>query len=226
MKVSVIGTGNMGRAFAARLVQAGHSVGVVGREAAKVAAVASATGAVAVAGAAATEAEVIVLAVPYGNAVEALKALGDGIKGRVVIDISNPLTPDYMGLTIGHTTSAAEEIAKALPGIALVKGFNTVFAEVLASGRKTEGGRDVPAFLASDDVEAKAVASRLAQSIGFAAVDAGGLKNARYLEALAGFNIYLGYGAGLGTAVTPIWLPLAAWPSGFKFLKQSKGPSS
>ncbi len=210
MKVSVIGTGNMGRAFAARLVQAGHSVGVVGREAAKVAAVASATGAVAVAGAAATEAEVIVLAVPYGNAVEALKALGDGIKGRVVIDISNPLTPDYMGLTIGHTTSAAEEIAKALPGIALVKGFNTVFAEVLASGRKTEGGRDVPAFLASDDVEAKAVASRLAQSIGFAAVDAGGLKNARYLEALAGFNIYLGYGAGLGTAVTPIWLPLAA----------------
>jgi predicted dinucleotide-binding enzyme len=210
MKVSVIGTGNMGRAFAARLVQAGHSVGVVGREAAKVAAVASATGAVAVAGAAATEAEVIVLAVPYGNAVEALKALGDGIKGRVVIDISNPLTPDYMGLTIGHTTSAAEEIAKALPGIALVKGFNTVFAEVLASGRKTEGGRDVPAFLASDDAEAKAVASRLAQSIGFAAVDAGGLKNARYLEALAGFNIYLGYGAGLGTAVTPIWLPLAA----------------
>ena len=210
MKVSVIGTGNMGRAFAARLVQAGHSVGVVGREAAKVAAVASATGAVAVAGAAATEAEVIVLAVPYGNAVEALKALGDGIKGRVVIDISNPLTPDYMGLTIGHTTSAAEEIAKALPGIAVVKGFNTVFAEVLASGRKTEGGRDVPAFLASDDAEAKAVASRLAQSIGFAAVDAGGLKNARYLEALAGFNIYLGYGAGLGTAVTPIWLPLAA----------------
>ena len=210
MKVSVIGTGNMGRAFAARLVQAGHSVGVVGREAAKVAAVASATGAVAVAGAAATEAEVIVLAVPYGNAVEALKALGDGIKGRVVIDISNPLTPDYMGLTIGHTTSAAEEIAKALPGIALVKGFNSVFAEVLASGRKTEGGRDVPAFLASDDAEAKAVASRLAQSIGFAAVDAGGLKNARYLEALAGFNIYLGYGAGLGTAVTPIWLPLAA----------------
>ena len=210
MKVSVIGTGNMGRAFAARLVQAGHSVGVVGREAAKVAAVASATGAVAVAGAAATEAEVIVLAVPYGNAVEALKALGDGIEGRVVIDISNPLTPDYMGLTIGHTTSAAEEIAKALPGIALVKGFNTVFAEVLASGRKTEGGRDVPAFLASDDAEAKAVASRLAQSIGFAAVDAGGLKNARYLEALAGFNIYLGYGAGLGTAVTPIWLPLAA----------------
>lgn len=210
MKVSVIGTGNMGRAFAARLVQAGHSVGVVGREAAKAAAVASATGAVAVAGAAATEAEVIVLAVPYGNAVEALKALGNGIEGRVVIDISNPLTPDYMGLTIGHTTSAAEEIAKALPGIALVKGFNTVFAEVLASGRKTEGGRDVPAFLASDDAEAKAVASRLAQSIGFAAVDAGGLKNARYLEALAGFNIYLGYGAGLGTAVTPIWLPLAA----------------
>ena len=40
-------------------------------------------------------------------------------------------------------------------------------------------------------------------------VDAGGLKNARYLEALAGLNIYLGYGAGLGTGVTPVWLPLS-----------------
>ncbi|MBS1184264.1 MAG: oxidoreductase coenzyme F420-dependent [Proteobacteria bacterium] len=208
MKVSVIGTGNMGRGFAARLVKAGHSVGLVGRDGAKAAEVAKAVGAVAVSARDAAKAEVIVLAVPYGNAVDALTALGD-IKGRVVIDLTNPLTADYMGLTIGHTTSAAEEIARAVPGVTLVKGFNTVFADVLASDRQVEGGRDVPAFLASDSAEAKAVAGELAKSIGFAVVDAGGLKNARYLEALAGFNIYLGYGAGLGTSVTPIWLPLA-----------------
>lgn len=80
---------------------------------------------------------------------------------------------------------------------------------MLAEGKKVEGGRDVPAFLASDSTDAKAVVAELARSIGFAVVDAGGLKNARYLEALAGLNIYLGYGAGLGTAITPIWLPLA-----------------
>lgn len=34
----------------------------------------------------------------------------------------------------------------------------------------------------------------------------GGLKNARYLEPLAGLNIYLGYGAGLGTNIAPTWI--------------------
>ncbi|MCM5557507.1 NAD(P)-binding domain-containing protein [Pleomorphomonas sp. NRK JP5] len=208
MKVSVIGTGNMGRGFAARLVKAGHNVGVHGRDAAKAADVAQAVGAKAVSAAEAGKADIIVLAVPFDAAVDALKALGD-IAGRVVIDLTNPLTADYMGLTIGHTTSAAEEIARAVPGVALVKGFNTVFAQVLAGDGKVAGGHDVPAYLASDSAEAKAVAADLARSIGFGVVDAGGLRNARYLEALAGLNIYLGYGAGLGTAVTPIWLPVA-----------------
>lgn len=189
--------------------KAGHSVGLVGRDAAKAAEVAKAVGAVAVSAQDAAKAEVIVLAVPYDNAALALKSLGD-VSGRVVIDLTNPLTADYMGLTIGHSTSAAEEIVKAVPGIKLVKGFNTVFADVLASGTKTVDGHDVPAYLASDSVDAKAVVAELARSIGFAVVDAGTLKNARYLEALAGFNIYLGYGAGLGTNITPIWLSVAA----------------
>lgn len=42
--------------------------------------------------------------------------------------------------------------------------------------------------------------------MGFEVVDAGGLKNARYLEPLAGLNIYLGHGAGLGTAIAPAWI--------------------
>ena len=44
------------------------------------------------------------------------------------------------------------------------------------------------------------------ESMGFAAMDAGGLKNARYLEPLAGLNIYFGYGAGLGTTIAPAWI--------------------
>jgi predicted dinucleotide-binding enzyme len=209
MRVSVIGTGSMGRGFAARLVRAGHRVGVFGRDAAKAAAVAHQVGAAAVDARSAAEAEIIVLAVPFGAAVDALTALGD-LNGRIVIDLTNPLTADYMGLTIGHTTSAAEEIVKAVPGIRLVKGFNTVFAEVLVSGKTTADGRDVPVYLASDNADAKAVVADLARSLGFGVVDAGGLKNARYLEPLAGFNIFLAYGAGLGTAMTPAWLPLAA----------------
>jgi predicted dinucleotide-binding enzyme len=43
----------------------------------------------------------------------------------------------------------------------------------------------------------------------FEVIDAGGLKNARYLEPLAGLNIFLGYGAGMGTAIAPTWLRAA-----------------
>jgi predicted dinucleotide-binding enzyme len=46
----------------------------------------------------------------------------------------------------------------------------------------------------------------LIESMGFAGVDAGPLKNARYLEPVAGLNIYFGYGAGHGTSVAPKWI--------------------
>ena len=58
-------------------------------------------------------------------------------------------------------------------------------------------------------VAAKQTAKALIESIGFKAVDAGGLKNARYLEPLAGLNIYFGYGAGQGTGIAPTWMKAA-----------------
>ena len=111
-----------------------------------------------------------------------------------------------MGLTLGHVTSASEEIAKAVPGVELVKGFNTVFAQVLTEGADFGNGQTVNVFVASDSERAKQTARALAESMGFEVMDAGGLKNARYLEPLAGLNIYFGYGAGLGTSVAPTWI--------------------
>ncbi len=207
MKVTVIGAGNMGAAFVKQLTRAGHQVSVTARDSAKAAQVAAAhpgAKAVATAGAAA-EADAIVLATGYGDAAAALQAVGH-LQGMVVIDITNPLTADYMGLTLGHSTSAAEEIAKAVPGAEVVKGFNTVFAQVLSEGADFGDGRKVTVFVASDSARAKQTASALAESMGFEVVDAGALKNARYLEPLAGLNIYLGYGAGLGTAIAPTWI--------------------
>jgi predicted dinucleotide-binding enzyme len=207
MKVIVIGAGNMGSAFVKQLTRAGHEVSVTARDSAKAAQVAAANpGAKAVAAAGAAEgADALVLATGYADAVGALQAVGN-LVGKVVVDITNPLTADYMGLTIGHTTSAAEEIAKAVPGAEVVKGFNTVFAQVLAEGADFGNGRRVSVFVASDSERAKQTAAALAESIGFAVVDAGGLKNARYLEPVAGLNIYLGHGAGLGTAIAPTWI--------------------
>lgn len=207
MKVTIIGAGNMGSAFVKQLVRAGHEVSVTARDSAKAAQVAAAhpgAQAVAVAGAA-NGADAVVLATGYGDATAALQAVGD-LQGKVVIDITNPLTADYMGLTLGHSSSAAEEIARAVPGAEVVKGFNTVFAQVLGDGADFGEGRKVTVFVASDSARARQTATALAQSMGFEVVDAGGLKNARYLEPLAGLNIYLGYGAGLGTAIAPTWV--------------------
>jgi hypothetical protein len=210
MNVLVIGAGNMGSAFVKQLVTAGHQVAVTARNAEKAQAVAAANpGARAVASSnAASQADVIVLATAYGDAVSALKSVGD-LRGKVVIDITNPLTADYMGLTIGHSTSAAEEIAKAVPEAKVVKAFNTVFAQVLAEGANFGQGHVVPAYFAGDDAAAKTTVSALIESTGFKAVDAGPLKNARYLEAVAGLNIYFGYGAGKGTSIAPFWIERA-----------------
>lgn len=207
MKVTVIGAGNMGSALVHQLVRAGHQVSVSARDAAKAALVAAANpGAVAVPAAGAAQgADLVVLATAYGDAVAALKT-AQIQPAQVVVDITNPLTADYMGLTVGHTSSAAEEIARAVPNAVVVKGFNTLFAQVLAAGADFGGGRTLSVFLASDSAEAKQHATSLARSMGFDVVDAGGLKNARYLEPLAGLNIYFGYGAGQGTAIAPAWL--------------------
>ncbi|CAD5366969.1 NADPH-dependent F420 reductase [Rubrivivax sp. A210] len=207
MKVTVIGAGNMGSAFVKQLSRAGHQVSVTARDAAKAAQLAAAhpgVRAVPVAGAA-DDADAVVLATGYADAAAALAAVGK-LQGKVVVDITNPLTPDYMGLTLGHSTSAAEEIAKAVPGAEVVKAFNTLFAQVLAEGADFGNGRKASVFVASDSERAKHTAGALAETLGYAVVDAGGLKNARYLEPLAGLNIYLGYGAGLGTAIAPTWL--------------------
>lgn len=207
MKVTVIGAGNMGSAFVKQLHAAGHPVVVTAAHPDRAAALAAqydGVRAVSASGAA-RDADVVIIATGYADAVDALRAVGD-LRGKVVVDITNPLTDDYMGLTLGHSTSAAEEIARAVPEARVVKAFNTIFAQVLAGGAEFGNGQRVAVFVAGDSDSAKRTVMALAWSLGFATFDAGGLKNARYLEPLAGLNIYLGYGAGLGTAIAPTWI--------------------
>lgn len=207
MKITVIGAGNMGSAFVKQLNKAGHQVSLTSRDAAKASKLAAQFAGVRVVTAhdAGHNADAIILATGYADAAVALKSLGD-LTGKVVIDITNPLTPDYMGLTIGHGTSAAEEISKAALGAIVVKAFNTLFADVLSAGSDFGNGQKVSVFAASDSAAGKEVTKFIANSMGFSFIDAGGIKNARYLEPLAGLNIYFGYGAGLGTTVAPAWI--------------------
>lgn len=207
MNISIFGTGAMAGGLAVLFAKAGHRVTVASRDETKARSVADGLGNGIGAASFADAADAVVLAVPYEAAADVIDAAG-GLAGKIVIDITNPLTADYSGLTIGHATSAAEEIQKRAPSARVVKAFNTVFAAVLQNGGKA-GGKPATVFVAGDDAEARKSVAALAASAGFAAVETGGLVSARYLEPVAGLNIALGYGLGHGTDIAPAWQGLA-----------------
>jgi predicted dinucleotide-binding enzyme len=157
MTVAVIGTGKMGGGLAWLLASKGIDVAIGHHDPARAAALAREIGARAQGGgveAAAKLADVIIVAVPYPKMAEALEGAGD-LTGKVVVDISNPITPDFRALLIGHTTSAAEEIQRLVPGAEVVKAWNTVFAELLPAEAREGRTAPVQVFLAGDDEAAK-----------------------------------------------------------------------
>ena len=206
MAIAIIGTGKMGASIARLLASKGVQVSIGSRDPAKAAKLAAQIGAGAEGGgiaAAAKLADVVVLAVPYTAAAETI-AEGDGFAGKVLVDISNPITPDYKALTVGHTTSAAEEIQKLAPQAKVVKAYNTIFAELLpADARK---GRTVQVFVAGDDEGAKKIVSDIVTKGDFDAVESGPLSNSRYLEPVGEINIHFGFFLGWGTSAAPAWI--------------------
>lgn len=205
MKIAIVGTGNIGSSLGKLFVLANHEVIMGSRDQEKAKAIAATLGEN-VKGAtyadAVPDAEVIVIATPWANnaTLDAIAELGD-LTGKIVIDCTNPLAPDYMSNILGYTTSSSEEIAKLIPGVPVVKAFNTIFAEVMASGKQTFGEYKATGFYCGDDEEAKKVVAKLIEDAGFEPVDAGVLKNARYLEPMAQLNIQIAYGLGGGTDV-------------------------
>lgn len=206
MNITIIGHGNMGPGLAARAVKAGHAVTLAGHNPARASEAAGKVGAKAAALATATSnADIVILATPYPAAAEALAAAGN-LAGKVLIDISNPLKADFSGLTLGFSTSAAEEIQKLAPDAKVVKAFNTVFAQIFSEGPDFGAAGKVPVLIAGDDEAARQTVQQFAESLGFATIQAGGLANARHLEPLGMLNIILGYGLGQGTGIAPTWI--------------------
>ena len=206
MKVAIIGTGNMGAGLATELVAAKVEVVIGSRDPAKAAALAEKLGSNVQGGgiaAAVKLADIAILALPYGAIADALRVAGD-LSGKILVDITNPISADYKSLVIGHTTSAAEEIQALAPTAKVVKAFNTIFAPLLsAETRKTQ---TLQVFVAGDDTGAKDAVSKLAKVIGFEAVDAGPLSNSRFIEPIGEMNIHFGFFLGKGPVVAPAWV--------------------
>jgi 8-hydroxy-5-deazaflavin:NADPH oxidoreductase len=124
---------------------------------------------------------------------DVLATRGDQLDGKVVVDITNPLDfATFDSLVVPSDSSAAAEIAAALPGSRVLKAFNTTFAATLSAG--TVGGVPTTVLIAGDDADAKALLAGIVTSGGLAAVDAGALSRARELEALGFLQLSLAVG--------------------------------
>jgi predicted dinucleotide-binding enzyme len=179
--ISIIGSGGMATAISFRIAKAGHTIEVMSRDPAKALALADKLGAGATIGTygAVPAGAIVILAVPYATASAVVTELGDALDGKVIIDITNPVSPDLKGLVTPHGSSGAQEIAKAAPANAhVVKAFNTLFGPVLARGKRLD------AFIAADDPKAKARVSTFIESLGLRPLDVGSLHMAATLESL------------------------------------------
>jgi len=188
MRIGILGAGNVGTGLASAATRAGHQVALSAttpahaqEAAAKAGAQAAASNADAV-----RDADVVVLAVPNAAVSDVAHELGEALSGKVVVDVTNPLNDSSSDLTTSGM-SAAEQLQQQLPQASVVKAFNTIFAS--RHGNPTENGQPLDALVAGDDEGAKKTVAELAESLGYRALDAGGLRMARTLEEMAFLNI-------------------------------------
>jgi predicted dinucleotide-binding enzyme len=182
-RVGIIGKGNVGSALERGLMRAGHEVRTTGKDPRQVREVGQ-------------WADLLVLAVPYGERGNAVRELGDAVEGKTLVDATNALggKMEYAG---SLERSGAEEVQEMARGAHVVKAFNTVFAQNMDSGQAA--GEPLTLFAAGDDAEAKRTVLGMGEAIGFDPVDAGPLEHARWLEPLGYLNIALGYKVEHGT---------------------------
>jgi 8-hydroxy-5-deazaflavin:NADPH oxidoreductase len=172
--LSILGTGNMGQVIAAVAAKGGHSVQQLGENDLDT----PVTG------------DVVVLAVPYPAVSDVIAQRGEQLAGKIVVDITNPLDFEtFDSLVVPADSSAAAEIAAALPSSRVLKAFNTTFAGTLAAG--TVGPLTTTVLIAGDDADAKSTLADIVTSGGLNAIDAGVLKRARELEAVGFLQLTL-----------------------------------
>jgi 8-hydroxy-5-deazaflavin:NADPH oxidoreductase len=198
--ISIIGSGNMAAAIGTRATKHGHTIELMSRNAAKAQALADQIGHGATVGTygARPAGDIVIVAVLYAGAVEAIAHYGDALAGKILVDITNRFNADGNGLVTTPGNSVSQQIAAAAPESAhVVKAFNTIFSGVIAQDKP------VDVFLAGDGAEAKTRVAEFLQSLDMRPLDAGGLEMAHALEwagillvGLArnggGFNIALG----------------------------------
>jgi 8-hydroxy-5-deazaflavin:NADPH oxidoreductase len=173
--VTIFGDGNMGGAIAGILTAGGASVNHI---------------TTADNGSGTVTGDLVILAVPYPALQEIVRTYGDQLAGKTVVDTTNPVNQEtFDSLTVPAGSSAAVELAAALPSATVLKAFNTNFAATLAT--KSVGPNPTTVLIAGDDAAAKAELAAALTAGGVEAIDAGSLRRAAELEALGFLQITL-----------------------------------
>ncbi|MET8770253.1 NAD(P)-binding domain-containing protein [Streptomyces sp. NPDC004658] len=191
MRYAVLGTGEVGRTLAGRLLELGHEVTLGSRSRDNPVAVEWATADAGRAHAgtfadAAAAGEVVVNAVGGRVALDALRAAGaEHLHGKVLVDVSNPLAFEdgQPRLDPVESDSVAERIQRAFPHARVVKTLNTVNCQVMVDPRRVPGDHHV--FVCGADPGAKQQVTALLGEFGWPAdrvLDLGGIRSARAVE--------------------------------------------
>jgi predicted dinucleotide-binding enzyme len=186
MKIGFLGAGRMAEALVPLWVAAGHELIVGGRTPERTAELAAQVGArAATLREAAEEAQVLVLGVLYAGVAETLAVAGAGdgvLRGKILVDVNNPVETEHFQLVNDFTPSLAEHLAR-VTGADVVKALNQVHRDVW-SRRATYSGRPLVVPVATDSAAAREVADRLVLDAGATPFDAGPLAQARNIEAM------------------------------------------
>jgi NADPH-dependent F420 reductase len=209
------GTGPEGRGLAQRLALAGHTAVIGSRSAERAREVAAwlsdeAGERARISGAdnaeAVSEADLTILTIPYSGVADTLPALAEGLREKIVVSTIAPIEFQEgrpVALRVG-AGSAAQEVARMLPGSRVVSAFQTVDAHALSD---LDHEMDTDVLVSSDDTEARRLVVRLANGIvGVRALSAGRLASSRYVEECTALLITLNriYKSHSGIRITGI----------------------
>jgi NADPH-dependent F420 reductase len=190
VRVAIVGgTGDFGRGLAKRLSAAGDDVLIGSRDAERAQAAAQELG---VTGGPNQEvvrgADLVVLAVAAGAAVQTAKSLARAIGSTPLLSVASELRFGNGTVRPGSEgPSVAEQVAAVVPG-PVAAGLHSLAASTLAGERPP----DEDALVCGDDPAAKELSLELAASIvAGRALDAGTLANARALEGLTAVIVSL-----------------------------------
>ena len=186
MRIGILGSGLMGGKLGTLFARARHDVvfsyARSDQKLQRLARAAQGNARAGTPGAAARDADALLLAVHWSRVDDVLKQTGD-VSGKVIITCSLPMNADDTGLVIAHTSSGAEQLAKKVPKARVVAAFGTVPSEVLFGVFAAKRKAKRPSLVyCGDNPDAKALAAGLIRDVGFDPVDAGPLRIARYTE--------------------------------------------